>query len=115
MASTHSGAGVGTYSGKVSFGVVLLPSVKIFIDCDEAAASAAAELGLEAEDGDSVFRGLEPLADLCLDGGPLHASHLGVDQLNNLHTHESLESLRGGGERTHCFLPRRGFTIAFRM
>ncbi len=51
---------------------------------DECGAAATTELGLEAEDGDSVLGSLELLGDLSLDGGPLDASHLGVNQLNNL-------------------------------
>ena len=73
-----------TYSVKVSFRVVHFPSVNAFINRNEGAAAATTELGFEAEDCDSVLRGLEPLADLGLDGGFLDASHLWVDQLCNL-------------------------------
>lgn len=73
-----------TYSEEVSLGVVLFPSVKIIIDGDEAGGSAATELGLEAENSDTVLSRLESLSNLLLDGRLLDASHLGVDEINSL-------------------------------
>jgi hypothetical protein len=102
-----------TYSVEVSLSVVLFPSVKIIIDGDEAGGSAASELGLQAEDSHAVLSRLESLANLSLDGGLLDASHFGVDEVDRLGKRKRMREERD--LRTHCFLPRRGFTMTFRM
>ena len=107
-----------TYSLEVSFAIVLFPSVKIIIDGSEARASATTVLCLQTEHSDSVLLvlALEFLGERHFDVSLLDTSHLGVDQLNSLETERGVSrGLMMREAHTHCLLPRRGFTMTFRM
>ena len=75
-----------TYSSEVLLVIVLLSSVHIIIDSDEARAASTTELGSNTEHGDSVLSGLELLADDSSDFGLLDTSQIRVDHLNGLET-----------------------------
>ena len=73
-----------TYPSKIGLSVVLAPSVHVVVDSGESTSAAATELGLNAEHGDPILRGLELLADCRLDVGPLDVANLGVKNINSL-------------------------------
>ena len=85
-----------TYPDEVGLGVVLLARIDVVVDSDEAGASAATELGLDAENCDSVFRGLELLGDVGFDVGLLDAGKLRVDQLDGLAAKKTVSAEKSG-------------------
>ena len=70
-------------SEKEGLGVVLLSSVGIIVDASESGGSATTELGVESENGDVLWLGVEHLGELLLDNNLGDGSLIRVDQLNN--------------------------------
>lgn len=94
-------------SEEEGLGVVLLSSVGIIVDASKSGGSATTELGVESENGDVLWLGVEHLSELLLDGGLGDGSLIRVDQLNNdlLSLHERvLDESSGVADNVFLFV-----------
>ena len=93
-----------TYSEESSLGVEFSSGILVVVDKGETSASSTTELGLQAEHGDLFFITFHGLRQFGLDISLGHVGHVGVNQVNGLHTHGQVSN-----GLTNCFLASRGF------
>merc|ERR1711957_801920 len=84
--------GESTYVVESHLGVVSLLGVEVIVDEGHSAGSATTELGVEADDGDGFFLGLEHSGKLGLNLSLGNVGELGVDHFDTdlLSSHEGV-------------------------
>ena len=115
--------GESTYVVESHLGVVSLLGVEVIVDEGHSAGSATTELGVEADDGDGFFLGLEHSGKLGLNLSLGNVGELGVDHFDTLIIQKRLDrgssydriDMRSWGALTTCFLAMRGFLRNLRM
>lgn len=108
-----------TYSLAHSLRVELPLGLNGSVDKSESAGSATTELGLHAEDGDSIFLGLQLLGKGCLDASFRDVARVWVQDLDGLYKERLTSNILSARLLrlihqpffilTHCFLSRSGF------